>query len=398
MANDMSGRQSSSFSPGKLALATIVLLIFGALSFGIWEVVPANKVVVIQSLFTGELSTYTSSGPVWQLWGAVTEYPKMDIYEFDAPIMFNDAGEGTLKGSVQWEMPLDHQNIVEIHTKYGSAEGVREGLINKVIDKCVYMSGPLMSSAESYASMKNYLIYYIEDQVRFGVYKTVAKDVKTKDPISGDEKTVKMVEIVKGEGGVIQRQEKPVLEELGLKTSNLAIQNLDYSEKVKAQIAEQQSMTMAVQTAMAEAKKAEQNFITITKNGEAEAARARWEQEKNKATVTTEAEARKAVAALDVQTAELRKQEKIKLADADAYQRERLLRADNALEVRGNFWLKAQQAWADAWAKNGANVVPYFQSGGAGTQGNGFETFLQLNSMKAARDLGFEPNLGKRGQ
>lgn len=40
------------------------------------------------------------------------------------------------------------------------------------------MTGPLMSSKESYAEKRTNLIRFIEDQISNGVYKTAQKDIK----------------------------------------------------------------------------------------------------------------------------------------------------------------------------------------------------------------------------
>ena len=78
--------------------------------------------------------------------------------------------------------------------------------MERVIDKAIYMSGPLMSSKESYAEKRNALITYVEDQITHGVYQTRQHDVKTTDPITGVEKTITAVEIVADDKGMPRRQ------------------------------------------------------------------------------------------------------------------------------------------------------------------------------------------------
>ena len=62
---------------------------------------------------------------------------------------------------------------------------------------------------------------------------------------------------------------------------------MPYEETVEAQIRQQQSITMDVQTAIADAKKAEQRAITVEQQGRANAAEAKWAQEQIKATQVT---------------------------------------------------------------------------------------------------------------
>jgi hypothetical protein len=70
------------------------------------------------------------------------------MYRFEMPVRFNDGGHATMKGSVQFEMPLDVQHLNEIQYKFGSEDAIKTQLIQTVVNKSVYMSGPLMSSRE----------------------------------------------------------------------------------------------------------------------------------------------------------------------------------------------------------------------------------------------------------
>jgi hypothetical protein len=66
--------------------------------------------------------------------------------------------------------------VVKKADEYGSTVAIEQQLLKKVIEKSTFMTGPLMSSAESYASKRNDLLSYIADQVEKGVYKTESHD------------------------------------------------------------------------------------------------------------------------------------------------------------------------------------------------------------------------------
>jgi len=369
-----------------MIIGAIVVLSF--LSFKVWEIIPANEVAVIQTL-SGNLKPITTAGPAMQWFGEVTTFPKLDIYEFEAPIVFNDAGSAILRGSIQWEIPVDDSNLIEVKTKYSNAQSIREGLVNKVVDKCVYMTGPLMSSAESYATKKTDLIRFIEDQILNGVYKTFTKEDKVEDPITGQMKTAKITEIVMDKNGLPARQEDPVLGSLGIRTSNLAISEIIYSEKVQEQIAEQQKITMAVQTAMADARKAEQNYITITKNGEASAAEAKWEQEVEKARAVTKAQQGLEAEKLEVAKAEQYKKRRILEADADAEYKRRIIVADGALTQKLTTYENVMGKFAEAVSKQ--KWVPDIQFGTDGkASGNTSAALIDMLSAKVAKDLALD--------
>lgn len=389
--DSISSRLPTSVSAGIHAVVwsvAIVLMIFA--SFNLWENLDADKIMVIQSPVKGSLTWHTSAGIKWQGLGKVTKYQKRDIYEFEIPVRFNDGGHGTIVGSIQYEMPLDAENLAELHTKFGSQRAVESALIQTVTNKAVYMTGPLMSSRESFAEKRNYLIRYVEDQIANGVYRTTSKEVKVIDQMTGQEKTATVVEIVQ-EAGVPVRQEEAVLQEFGIRTFNFAISSLPYDQAVENQIKAQQSLAMDVQTAIAAAKKAEQNAITAEKNGEAEAMKSKWEQEVIKARVVTEAEQQRDVAKLNMEAAGFQKQKLILEGEGEAAKKRLVFSANGALEQKLEAWVAVNQAYAAALKEFKGPMVPSVVMTGDG-KGSGMNasTVMDFIGVKMARDLGLD--------
>src|SRR6185295_18325337 len=154
----------------KTVLWIVVLISFAFASFGLFESLDADQIMVIQNPWSGSLSWYRDAGIKWQGFGKVTKYKKRDQFWFSAkkelgkpadesiPIQFNDAGTAHISGSISWEMPLDDKNLTSLHTRYGSHYAIEQQLIRTTVEKAVYMTGTLMSSAQSYAERKNDLI------------------------------------------------------------------------------------------------------------------------------------------------------------------------------------------------------------------------------------------------
>src|SRR5678816_2333460 len=245
------------------AIVLLALLILGSCAtVGIVESVDAGEIMVVQDAMDGELHFYTSPGIKAQWWGKVTNYKKRATYEFKAPVTFNDGGKGEIHGSVQYELPLDSKNLTELHTKYGSNEAI-QSLMQTVTNKVVYMTGPTMSSRESYAEKKNYLINYAQDQIDHGVYRTQQAVQEQVDQFTGNKRAIMVSEIVRDKAGNALRQEPSVVGEFGIRAFNFAIQQIDYDETVEQQIKAQQKITSDVQTAIADAVKAQQRAITV---------------------------------------------------------------------------------------------------------------------------------------
>jgi len=380
-------------------VALLAIFALAALSKQLIQVIGADELVVIQSVRTGKLTWYTTPGPVAQLFGTPTVYKKRSIYEFTNKLRFNDGAHATMAGSIQYELPTDDDSLTALHVRFGSQQGVQDQLVQKVVDKSTYMTGPLMSSKESYAEKRNALIWDVEDQVAHGVYKTTQRDVREKDPITGVEKTITVVDIVMRDGKP-ERQEEAVLDVFKIKPFNFSIKTLDYEGPIEDQIAAQQKATMDVQTAMAEAKKAEQRKLTAASEGEAVAMKAKWEQEAIKAKAVTLAQQEKevaetqaaqrlAVAQLDAQAAEQTKRQQILLGEGEGERKKLVMAADGALTQKLDTYLKAQELWANAVAQYRGNWVSTISMGGGQSKdgSSGATDLVSLLTAKTANDL-----------
>ncbi len=346
-----------------IALSVLALIVLISYSGKMLEEVEAGEICVIQHPLSGELDVITSPGTYSQYLGKATHYKRRTQIWFSKPsndaegvdqsikIRFNDGGHANISGSVSMELPLDAKAITALHTSFGSQEAIEHELVTTVIQKAVFMSGPLMSSKESYAEKRNELINYIEDQASRGVYKTTQKDQKTLDALTNAEKVVTIVEIQKDVKGGFGRVEKSPIQRYGVNLSNLSINGVDYDKSVEAQIKSQQGLVMQVQTSIANAKKSEQDALTAEQKGKADAAAAKWAQEVIKAKLVTEAQQQKEVAALKAQAAILEAQKTKTDADAEAYKAARLVSAGLSPWDKADFEMKTRIGVAEALSK-----------------------------------------------
>lgn len=372
----------------KIAGVAVALIVCLMASCNVFENLDVHQIMCVQNPVSGKLTWSTDAGIKWQGFGKVTKYDKRSIYKFEFPIRFNDAGHAVMKGSVQFDMPMSKQFLDLIQSKFGSEEAVKKQLLQTVVNKCLYLTGPMMSSRESYAEKRSYLINYVEDQISNGVYKTVSRDTTVHDAISGTDKTITIIEIAQ-KNGIPQRQEDAVLKEFGIRAFNFSIEKLDYDQTVEAQIQQQQQMTMAVQTAMAEAKKAEQQAITAEANGKASAMTAKWEQEAVKARAVTVAEKVRDSSKLMAEAAEFVKREQTLLGEGEGARKRAAMIANGALEQKLEAYVQVNEMWADAFSKYQGSITPQIQSGG-GASGNGAVNFMEIMGIKAARDLSLD--------
>ena len=278
----------------------------------IGEDVRNEEVVVNQYPFTGKMAYWTTPGFKGQWFGKTTTYYKTQQLWFGSsndrgeqegspiPVIFNDASDGMIYGSLRVKLPTDVEHLSRIQTDYNGMDRLMNDLVKQTVVKVIYASGPLMSAFESYAEKKNDLIAYITDQLNNGVYKTAVKVEETVDPVTGEKKTTKVATLIADENspGGYKRSEKSPFAYYGIEIGQVAVSKIGYSDKVLQQIAQQQESNMQIQTAKAQSAAAQQNAIKAEEEGKAAAAKAKWEQEKIKAVEVTKAEQEYEVARL----------------------------------------------------------------------------------------------------
>ena len=383
-----------------------VLLVAGVFAAGqLVENVDAREIMVLQDPIDGELHVFITSGLKPQLFGKVTKYPRRQEYAFNSEqstdqskrLRFNDGGHAKLSGAVSWEMPLDTPSIIELHKKFGSADAIERQAVAKMINAAVYLAGPLMSSTESSGERRSELVQVINDQAENGVYRTEAKEVTVKDPLSGQEKTKLVTTVLHGPDGQPLRQQSSILTEFKIRLLPLSISELKYDAVVEDQIKQRQVANTAVQISQANARKAEQDVITVEAQGQAKAATAKWEQEVIKARMVTEAEQKLQVATLAAKEAEQYKKQQVLMGEGEAERKRLVMEADGALNPKLEAYKEVNQMYATAIATYQGAWVPSVVMGG-GSNGSaqvasGANTLVDLLTAKTAKDLGLDLSL-----
>ena len=261
-------------------IAAVVLILTLMCTGSIAEDVPNEEIIVNQYPFTGKMAYWTTPGLKGQWFGRKTTYYKTQQFWFGSsdddneqqgtpiPVIFNDASDGLIYGSLRIKLPTDEEHLSRIQTDYNGMDRLMNDLVSQTVTKVIYASGPLMSAFESYAEKKNDLIEYITDQLNNGVYKTAVKVEETVDPVTGEKKTVKLATLIPDESapGGYKRSERSPFAYYGITIGSdqggqVSISKIDYSEKVKLQIAQQQEANMLIQTSKAKSAAAQQEAV-----------------------------------------------------------------------------------------------------------------------------------------
>lgn len=382
--------------------SVILIALLGVFGANMFTTVGAGEHVVKQGVFDGHMEVWTQPGLYCQCLGKITRYPKSEQYWFSKGkgegkddqsigVRFSDGGNGRISGSLSFNLPTNHEAMLKLHSTYGSMEAVENRLIRQVVTKSVYMSGPFMSSRESASERRPELINFITDQVSHGVYRTKSDEVKQIDILSGQEKTVRIVQPAPDPAhpGIFLREEKSPVEEFAIGVYNITINNIDYDDVVEKQIKIQQESIAAVQTQMAQARMAEQKLLTTTSEGKAASEKAKWEQEVEKTKAVTAAEQDRDVAKLALETAKLQASKEVALGEGEAKRKKLTMEADGALSQKLAAWVDVNKAYADALGKQ-----PQVPSVMMGSDGKGSSSDLfQLLAAKTARELAVDTKL-----
>jgi hypothetical protein len=380
-----------------LGTAAVVFVIGMFVLFSCVEWLDAKHVMVIQYP-NGELAAFTEPGPKPQWFGNVTTYERRAQIAFGEKtggypalrVRFNDGGHADMTGAVSWEIPIKPEQLIRLQKDFASQQAIEQQLVVRALNNAVYFTGPLMSSTESTGERRAELLNYIDDQARNGVFQTQTRAEKQKDPITGQEKTVNVVEIVKDAKGVVQRNSGSAIGDYGIALMPPSINEIKYDEVVEKQIKERQNSITQVQISLANAKRAEQDALTTAKQGEANAAKAKWEQETIKAKEVTLAQQKLEVAQLGAKEAEQIKQREILLGQGEAQRRQLVMSADGALDKKLEALVKINEFYAAAIKDYKGNWVPNVQMGGDKAGANQGLALIDLLTAKTARDLGMD--------
>lgn len=414
-------------------LIGIILILVALLGAAIcapqlYENVPMGKYHVTQSPFSGQITARMIPGPYAQWFANIEEFPVSETFFFTADkeggegdtsitVQFNDGSTCRISGTCRVDLPRDGTLAAELVTKHGyrDMDKIEDRLILPTLRRSMVLTANQMTAKESYAEKRAAFIADSWDQVQNGVY--VMKDVteKVKDEVTGKEVTrTSKVHVVDANG--VRMREKSPFDGLGITLANFEVKSFIYEDKVKQQISTQQQAIMDVQTAKANALKAEQDSITTQKLGEAAVMKAKYVEEegKIKAEVNAQKEAsvavisaqklvdvatkekeqalvaanrNKEVAVVELEAAKLEKQRQIELGTGESERRKMILAADGALDKKLEALVNINGKWADAFSKR---QVPGVIMGGGHNGDNDAVGFMEILGAKAAKDLQVE--------
>ncbi len=311
-------------------------------------------------------------------------------------IRFSDATTANVKGITQFILPSDEKEMILIHNTHRTPQSLVVKRLAPYTKECLQSSAQLMSSEKHYGGGRAQMAQDFMDQLKDGVYLLKTEENLVFDSLENDKKRVYQTEIQYDKKTLLPKRKLSSIKEYGITVADAAITDVDYEDKVdqkltkiidavtKSSISKQELMTAQQQTLTAKAK-GEQALVEIE-----------YEQKQEQTRQVVEAQTKVKVAEQDklqqkiAYEGAILEAKKIKeLADAEAYAKSKIMKADGALEMKLKAQVEVQKVWADAFARYTGAIVPQIQTGG-GSVGNGALNFMDIMTAKTARDFALD--------
>jgi regulator of protease activity HflC (stomatin/prohibitin superfamily) len=302
-------------------------------------------------------------------------------------------------GIAQYVLPTDPQEMINMHNAHRTPQSLVAKRLAPYTSECLASSAQLMSAEMHYSGGRATMAQNYLDQLQKGVYLLTTVEKTVYDSLENE--TKKVYENIFQTDTIGNKLRKfSSIKEYGITVADAQITTVDYEQRVddmlgkkiesatKASVSKQEAITAQQQAISAKAE-GERNLITIEYQ---------QKQEQTKQVVQAEtqvklAEKDKEKQRIAAEAAELEARKIKTLADATAYEKQRIMSADGALDKKLEAYkyvmaegFKAISNYEGAW-------VPSIISGGGGMSGNNAAfSMMEMLSIKAAKDLSLDMN------
>ncbi len=344
--------------------------------------------------------------------------------------MFLDQVDADAMAMARFRLPTDTEIFLRMAHEYRTPENLVRVALIPSFQETLQATASLMSAEDYYSGGRTEFISEFENQVQNGIYLVKRKEVR-RDSVNpqiaeadasnpsnqgefGDKlKTVFVVEkkIDRKTGLPVRKEQKFTL--YGIAVHEARVIDMKSNAKFVARMEQKQEASAKRAIAREQKIQEEEQKLLAIARGDRKVAERQAEMKVQQIEVTTQAETkrkevligeeRQRQQALIQQETEKILLSKAKVdaeavkvaAEAEAYRKEKILLADNALAQKIEAEVKIQEIWADAFSKR---AVPQYDFGGGEGDtpaGSDLEVkrFLQLMTVDAAKRLSYDRSI-----
>lgn len=393
---------SSTVSPRKIGIlvgAVVALILTLSLGGSFLETNNEGFYQVKQAAWSGSMTVRNTAGTYDQTFGTISTYQVSDMLYFtnekqggaqtdDAIVVrFNDGGQAAVSGSLKFRLSTKDSDQLTLHKEFKSYERVKHDLIRQAVTEALTKTAALMKAEESYSTRLAEFTSLVEDQIRYGIYETVSKQVIEKDA-DGNELVESRVEIKHDKDGkrILYKQSPFVTYKVDI--INFQITDFDFDEKTQAIIVAKKEAEQAKVVAKANAERAKQDAITTNEQGKARVAKAEADALVEKKTAVINAERETEVARQEKLKAKEQAEATLNTGRAEAEANKLKVQAGLTPQERAEYQMKTAIGVAE---KLSQVVLPTMMVlGGDGKGGAtdpftavGLESFMRINDKLA---------------
>lgn len=393
-------------------IAGVILLLVLTIVFNPFSYNPAGSRTCVTQMGGNQFVQF-NAGVFWAGFGAKeTEWPNQisvsyvnDKPDYDltdntieigrVAIRFNDATTASASGITQYILPIDEKEMLNLHNTHKSPEALVKRRLAPYTQECLQSSGQLLSSEAHYSGGRAQMVQDYLDQLKNGAYLLKVEEENTYDSIEKTSKKIYKVVPQLDKNGQIKRKFSSI-KEYELSVADAQITDVDYQSQVDNMLAKKIEASTNASVSKQQLMTAQQQALTAEAQGKAKLVTIEYDQKQKQLVSIVAAQTQVELAEQDLQKqaiqekAALKEASKIKiLADANAYEKQRDIQANGALEQKLDAYVKVQQAWAAA-ATN-SSWVPMYQMGNGGSSGaSNVSNMVDLMTSKFAKDLNLD--------
>lgn len=292
-------------------------------------------------------TTFIQFQPGWYFtaWGMETIYSDVITFDFQEgmEVRYQDGGKGTVEGIARFGLPTDEAGMLSLHKAFRSEQGLRNKMLNTTVQEALNLSAGLMTSEEAYAEKRSLFGDLAKAQVASGKFKTRIESREITLADGTIQKTNIPVIVLASNGEPVHY--KSDLAEYGISTTSFQVKEWNFEPKTLAFIDSKRDANMAIITAKAATKKAEQLKLQVIADGKKRVAAAQYKEEEKKITAEVQAERIKSVALIEA-SRETAKAKELTAAAKEETQRQRQLALAAKEQGRGIMYLADANAHA----------------------------------------------------
>ena len=343
-------------------------------------------------------------------------------------IMFLDQVDADAEATVRFSIPTDNEGFLQLAHEYRTPANLLRTALMPAFKETLQATASLMSAEEYYSGARTE--FNSENQMNNGIYLVRREEVYVDSPRKvrgtanlalgseqeefGDESKVvyEVRKVLDDSGTPLRKAQK--FTSFGISVVDARITNMTPNNRFveRMQLKQKASADRAIAREQ-RIQEEEQRLLAIAR-GEREVAERQAMAKVEQIQKTTDAETEKQLAL--TQATKLKEQAQIEretaqinldkakieaetlrtLADADAYKKREILKADNALAQKLDAEIEIQRLWADAFARRSVPTNVFGSSAGTPTGSDGeVRAFMQLLTLDSAKRLAYTRDVEK---